>query len=275
MRRLALLLTVGLLALVGCNTAPAAAPSVPAFTATPPGPTEAPTPTGTPRPTATPGYRLGGGALSLDTPFPAALLPETPARFLFQGDRLQTFGITATPQQPDLDIRLTLSDANRTPLLVVDRGGPGAAEVVPEFGLPIDGSYEILVEIVAGAGDVVAELTRFAPDDRGGGGEIALDASRNGELSGTFGAPDMVHAYGVAVRGGDVLVFEVAADDASLAPHFTLLDDGYNVLGEYEAEAGGTAVSDDTYVPFDGDYTLLVRAGAAGTGAYTVRVRPE
>ena len=274
MRRLGLLLTVGLLALVGCNTAPTAAPAAPAFTATPPGPTETSAPTGTPRPTATPGYRLGGGALSLDTPFPAALLPDTPARFLFQGDRLQTFGLTVTPQQPDLDIRLTLSDQNHTPLLVVDRGGPGAAEVVPEFGLPVDGSYEVLVEIVAGTGDVVAELTRFSPDDRSGGGEIALDASRNGELPGTFGAPDMAASYGVAVRGGDVLVFEVAAEDPSLALHVTLLDDGYNVLGEYDAEAGGTAVSDDTYVPFDGEYTLLVR-NTAGTGAYTVRVRPE
>ena len=271
MRRLGLLLIVGLLALAGCDTAP----TQPAATPTPGPPTQTPLPSETPRPTATPGYRLGGGSLRLDEPYPAALLPDVPARFLFQGDRLQTFGITVTPQQPELDIRISLLDQNQTPQIVVDRGGPGAAETIPQFGLPVDGTYAVLAEIVAGSGDVVAELTRFAPADRGGGGEIELDASRNGEATGTFSAPDMVHAFGVPVRGGDVLVFEVAAEDSGVAPHFTLLDDNYNILGEYEAEAGGTAVSDDTYIPFDGDYTLLVRNASDGTGTYTVHVRSE
>ncbi len=255
--------------LAGCTGTPAA----PAATPTPAPPTQTPPPSATPLPTATPGLPLGGGTLRLNEPLGAALLPEVPARFLFAGERLQTFGLTVTPQQEVLDIRVSLRDADRD-LLVVDRGGPGEAERIPQYGLLTNGTYEIRVEIVAGAGDVVAELTRFPPEDWGGGGTLTLVNSA-GEMAGEVTAPDTRHVFAVPVKGGDVLVFEVDATSGDLDPFFELYDDRGQLLGIFDNEDGVNARSGDTYIPFDGQYSLLVGGQGEGTGEYVVRVRPE
>lgn len=261
----------------GCGaSAPTATP-----TATAPAATETPTPGPSPYipPTATPGLPLGGGPLRPDEPSASALLPEVPARFTFLGQRLQAFAFTVTPQGADLDIRLSLHDYTGNPIVVVDRHGPGAAEAIPEVGLPASGPYELRVEAVAGAGDVSVQMAALDFERTGGGQLELLDETPSTvfDLSAqaAFNAPDVYHAYTVDVSRDDVLVFEAFSDAQGVVPYFTLYDADYNVLGTFSGQEGGGARSDDTYIPADGTWVLFVGNQGAGTGPYTVRVSAE
>ena len=68
-------------------------------------------------------------------------------------------------------------------LLVVNRGGAGAVESIPELGLPVTGTFTVLVESVAAegataaSGDIETLITRLTPEEHSGGGTITLDGN--------------------------------------------------------------------------------------------------
>lgn len=275
MKRLTILLLAGTLALAGCDVL------------SPPTPTRTPVPTSTPEPTVAvtptvtpmPGLTLDTGGIEPDGTFAATVSPDAPARVTFEGERFLALSLTVTPEGEGLDVRLVLRDFTNTPLVTVDRGGPGVAETVAEVQLPVTGRYEIAVEAAGGTGEVAGALAAVMSPSSAGGGpleEVGVVSDRMGKVGeGTFYAPDVYHAYTVEVEQGQALIFEVTTTDPDVDPYFTLYDGNYNVLGHFDNEAGVNARSDDTYIAFDATYTLFVSNRGPGAGTYTVRVAPE
>lgn len=225
---------------------------------------------------------IGGGGITPGQPFLADVLPDYPAPLLlFALQRLDTYRVEATPDNPALDVQLTLLDPTNTAIAVINRGGPGAAEVIPEIVLPASGDYRLMVDVLAGEGAVSGLFAPVAIEDRAGGGRLEfLDADPDAEpfdlsADGTFFAPDVFHAYTADVRQGDILKFAVRAGSEAVAPVFTLYDGDYQVRGIFEVPPGGVFSTGDTLMQAAGTYTIYVRNVGEGTGPYSVRVYSE
>ncbi len=278
MRGIGQLLLVVMVLLTGCATA-----APPTITPLPPPPTETPSgPTPTPAPTATllpptpvrlfPGY----GPFEKDRPYIVEVSAAQPSQRVFEAVRLSAYTLTFTPANADLDIRLSLLDPDQVPLATVDRGGPGAPETIAEISLPVTGAYEVRIEAVAGAGDVAGEIESLVPELQTGGGMFDPPMEEPDRMaSGEFRALDTFHAYTVEMKGGEVVVFELAVESPGLELAFTLYDPDYLPLGTFNTAGAAVARSDDTYIPFDGTYILFVRNLNDGVGTYTLRVVEE
>ncbi len=219
-----------------------------------------------------PGY----GQFEADRPFVVAIRPDLPAQRLFQAAALSAYAVTIAPANADLDIRISLLDPTGTPLIIVDRGGPGAEERIAEISLPVSGSYELRVEAIAGAGDVTGEFASLEPEQMTGGGRFdPLIEDADLATTGAFQALDVVHTYTVDLAGSSVIFFELTLDDPGLELAFTIYDPNYSPLGTYRTEGTTMARSADTFIPFDGAYIVVVQNLNDGTGTYTLRVVEE
>lgn len=281
-----LLLLVSVLLAAGCiggtPVPPTALPTIVPTTAVPPTITPTPSPVGTLTPTPTippptpvpllPGY----GQFEPDVPFAIEVRPDLLAERVFTLSALTAYTVTISPVNADLDVRISLLDPTGNPLISVDRSGPGAAEQVREISLPISGDYTLRMETVSGAGQVTGAFTSLEPEQMTGGGRFdPLIEAADLTTTGTFQAPDVVHAYIVDLTGSNAVYFEMTVDNPGLDLTFTIYDPNYSPLGTYRTEGAAAARSADMYIPFDGSYIVVVHNLNDGTGTYTLRVLEE
>jgi hypothetical protein len=126
--------------------------------------------------------------------------------FMFQGAAGDVIDISV--DNPDLDLRLAIVDAEEFEIFYNDDDGPGYAPYIRRALLPQDGTYQVMLEPVYG--EAVGELTLTLE-------QVDLPLMDNGPVTITLTEDQSVERIGFTAEAGSAYTLSVSASQAASA----------------------------------------------------------
>jgi hypothetical protein len=223
-------------------------------------------------PTSELGYEPGMVIIDQTNPISAAQGDEI--ELVFDAAAFQVISLDSVLVSGTLDYELHLVDMFGNFLIMLESSPGITTETVPEFSLPYEGTYRIVLLPLTGEGSVQVKVTGL--EAASGGGVI----SGLGEsVGGMVGTPRIYHTYQISLDEGDVVTVAAKANVKG-APDMHLVFFGPD--GRYITDADDVSPPEDLdaivsgyVVPASGTYTAIVNNVGAAIGAYTFQVASD
>jgi len=202
----------------------------------------------------------------------ATLEPAVDDLWTFVGAGGGYLSLFLTPEEPRLDLALTLLGPDRQPVSVADSAFAGATESVTDVLLPQSGVYIIQVsDFYRASGRYGLAMSLADRPQYSGGGPIRIGQALQGTL------PANGQHYWVFPGAAGQRVSVVVEPDASTFD--VLLDlygpDGQRLVALDEGFSGDPEVLAGYELPAGGEYAVLVRSFAPQGGPYTISIAED
>ncbi len=224
-------------------------------------------------------YRLGllvsdephfdsGGRIEFGQEITAELFPDSRHSWILNGTAGQNITVILSSLDDTFDVILELRSPNDRPMVVLDEGFVGDAEVLTGYELPLTGEYIIVVRGFAGHGGMYA----LSIDE---GGESTANFFDVGDL--VYGdrrqealRKDEAHAWFFTGESGDEISIEVTPLEPTMDLDIWLLDPDLQQLIMRDESLSGEAEQFEYALPLDGQYLILVREFFGEPGRYEI-----
>jgi hypothetical protein len=209
-----------------------------------------------------------GGRIEFGQEITAELLPDSKHFWTFDGVAGQSATIILSSLDEKFDVILELRSPEDRPIIVLDEGFAGDAEVLTGLELPVTGEYTIAVRGFAGHGGIYM-LTL----DEGGEstanffdvGDLIYGDRRQGTLR-----KDEAHAWFFTGEAGNEVSIAVAPLEATMDMDVWLLGPELQELVMSDEYLSGEPERFQYMLPEDGQYLILVREFFGEPGGYDV-----
>ncbi|MBN1426904.1 MAG: PPC domain-containing protein [Anaerolineae bacterium] len=214
------------------------------------------------------------GTVILDQTTPLSATQGDNVELVFDAVALQVINLDSTLVDGTLDYKLSLVDKFGN-LLVSLESNPGVmVESLPEFAVPYEGTYRIVLSPSKGEGNLHVVVTGLASAS-GGGIVGGIGQIADGMIS----SPRVYHTYQISLNQGDIITVSAKANVlGSPDMHLTL----YGPDGQYITEADDVAPPVDLdaivtghVVSISGVYTAIVSSVGTAIGAYTFEITSD
>ncbi len=214
-----------------------------------------------------------GGAASLGEVLESSLPAGGMQRWTFSGSARQVVNIVLLPETEQLDVILELISPTNEPLISLDEGFSGDAEVISNLTLPITGEYTVRIyEFGQVGGPYLLAISE--------GEEPTENFHDAGDLR--FGQPGQemlqsneVHAWFFQALAGDEVQITVEPLQQNLDLELWLLNPNVERLASSDEEPAGQGEAIRYTLRSTGEHIILVRDFSGRPGSYEIALAHE
>jgi hypothetical protein len=207
-----------------------------------------------------------GGHIEFGQELTAELVPDNRHLWFFEGTAGQEVTVILTSLDDNFDVILELRSPDDHPLVVLDEGFVGDAEILAGHELPLTGQYAIIVRGFSGHGG----MYMLALDE---GGESTVNFFDVGDM--VYGdlrqetlRKDEAHAWFFNGRLGNEVTIEAAPLEPTMDLDIWLLDPDLQELVMRDEHLSGESERIEYKLPVTGQYLILVREFFGEPGGY-------
>jgi hypothetical protein len=226
-------------------------------------------------------YRLGllisdephfdsGGQIAFGQEISAELAPDSRHSWFLDGTAGQNITVILSSSDDTFDVILELRSPEDRPMVVLDEGFVGDAEVLTGYELPVTGKYTVVVRGFAGRG---GNYTLFLDE----GGESTTNFFDVGDL--VYGdrrqetlRKDEAHAWFFIGESGNEISIVVNPLEPTMDLDIWLLDPELQQLVMSDEYLSGEPERFEYALPEDGQYLILVREFFGEPGGYEIHL---
>ncbi len=214
-----------------------------------------------------------GGHIEFGQEITAELVPDNRHLWFFKGTAGQEATVILTSLDESFDVILELRSPDDRPIVVLDEGFVGDAEILAGHELPLTGRYAIIVRGFAGHGG----MYMLALDE---GGESTANFFDVGDL--VYGdvrqetlRKDEAHAWFFNGRLGNEVTIEATPLEPTMDLDIWLLDPDLQELVMRDEHLSGESERIEYKLPVTGQYLILVREFFGEPGRYELSLNAE